>query len=630
MPVTKLYTKSWQDSEGTLRYYKDEDARNSIDAIEGKIPAGASSSNKLATASDLATKVDAVSGKGLSTEDYTTAEKTKLSGLENYDDTALAGRVTATENAITTLNGTGTGSVQKTVDDAIAEVIADAPESFDTLKEISDWIADHPEDTAQMNADIQDLKEAVGDSTSGLVKDVADLSGDVSALDSGKVDKNGTDRLMTAAEGTKLAGLVNYDDTALSGRVTNVEAVIPNDATSVNKLATAADVATKVDAVAGKQLSTEDYTSAEKTKLASLSNYDDTALAGRVSDIEDLVPTGASSSNQLATASDVAAKVDAVSGKGLSTEDYTTAEKTKLSGVETGAEVNIIEEVQVNGVALTPDSNKAVNVTIPSTFDASAITSGTFDIDRIPKGALERLIHVANQAARYALTTDDVQLGDTVQQDDTGVMYIVVNILALDSALGYQEYTAGTAASVPWSGVTNKPASYTPAAHTHTQADITGTIDADTVDGHTVGTNVPSDAVFTDTVYTPPTYTAKTLGLYKVATDSNGYVSNATAVAKSDITGLGIPGSVSSVINVTLSASGWTAQKTYTVSNASITATANGYIGLAPSATAAQREASRAAMINVTSQSAGSIVLTCDADEKPTVDLPIVITLLTE
>ena len=34
-------------------------------------------------------------------------------------------------------------------------------------------------------------------------------------------------------------------------------------------------------------------------------------------------------------------KVDKVSGKGLSTEDYTTAEKTKLSGIATGAEVNV-------------------------------------------------------------------------------------------------------------------------------------------------------------------------------------------------------------------------------------------------------------------------------------------------
>ena len=51
-----------------------------------------------------------------------------------------------------------------------------------------------------------------------------------------------------------------------------------------------------------------------------------------------------------------------VSGKGLSTEDYTSAEKTKLSGIEAGAQVNVIETVKVNGTALTPDANKAVNV----------------------------------------------------------------------------------------------------------------------------------------------------------------------------------------------------------------------------------------------------------------------------
>lgn len=42
--------------------------------------------------------VEKVSGKGLSTEDYTTAEKTKLAGLENYDDTALKARVKAIED----------------------------------------------------------------------------------------------------------------------------------------------------------------------------------------------------------------------------------------------------------------------------------------------------------------------------------------------------------------------------------------------------------------------------------------------------------------------------------------------------------------------------------------------------
>lgn len=58
-------------------------------------------------------------------------------------------------------------------------------------------------------------------------------------------------------------------------------------------------------------------------------------------------------------------KVDKVTGKGLSTNDYTTAEKTKLSGIEAGAKVNIIESVKVNGAALTI-TDKAVDITVPA------------------------------------------------------------------------------------------------------------------------------------------------------------------------------------------------------------------------------------------------------------------------
>lgn len=58
-------------------------------------------------------------------------------------------------------------------------------------------------------------------------------------------------------------------------------------------------------------------------------------------------------------------KVDAVAGKGLSSNDYTTDEKTKLEGIAAGAQVNVIETVKVNGVALTP-ADKAVDVTVPT------------------------------------------------------------------------------------------------------------------------------------------------------------------------------------------------------------------------------------------------------------------------
>lgn len=46
--------------------------------------------------------------------------------------------------------------------------------------------------------------------------------------------------------------------------------------------------------------------------------------------------------------------------------NYTTSEKTKLEGIATGAEVNVLESVKVNGTALTIDANKAVDITMPT------------------------------------------------------------------------------------------------------------------------------------------------------------------------------------------------------------------------------------------------------------------------
>lgn len=54
-------------------------------------------------------------------------------------------------------------------------------------------------------------------------------------------------------------------------------------------------------------------------------------------------------------------KVDKEAGKGLSENDYTTAEKTKLEGIATGAQVNVLEGVKVNGTALAV-TEKSVNI----------------------------------------------------------------------------------------------------------------------------------------------------------------------------------------------------------------------------------------------------------------------------
>lgn len=64
----------------------------------------------------------------------------------------------------------------------------------------------------------------------------------------------------------------------------------------------------------------------------------------------------------------IANKVDKVAGKELSSNDYTDAEKTKLSGIAANAQVNVIEAVKVNGTALTP-SSKAVNIDLSGKVD---------------------------------------------------------------------------------------------------------------------------------------------------------------------------------------------------------------------------------------------------------------------
>lgn len=86
-----------------------------------------------------------------------------------YDDTAIKALIKTNTDAIAILNGTGDGSVTKTVADSIALVVAGADESFDTLKEISDWIRTHSESASAMNSqilankqDIANLKALVG------------------------------------------------------------------------------------------------------------------------------------------------------------------------------------------------------------------------------------------------------------------------------------------------------------------------------------------------------------------------------------------------------------------------------------------------------------------------------------
>lgn len=131
-------------------------------------------------------------------------------------------RIEANETAISTLNGTGNGSVKKAVSDGIAKVVAGAPEDFDTLKEMSDWISTHETSASAMNSAIKDNKSAI------------------TALQIGKADKTEIPIVPTnVSEFTNDAGYLTEHQ----------------------------DISNLVIKEEGKGLSSNDYTSEEKTKL---------------------------------------------------------------------------------------------------------------------------------------------------------------------------------------------------------------------------------------------------------------------------------------------------------------------------------------------------------------------------
>ena len=279
------------------------------------------------------------------------------------------------------------------------------------------------------------------------------------------------------------------------------------DGTSATVLNAHQDISGKVDKVEGKGLSTNDYTTDEKTKLAGVaagaevnqnafsnvtigattiaasSKTDTVTLVGgtnitltpdaanktitiagpatidisgkadkdtdavtgnlaefdanhnpvdsgkKVSDFAAATHTHAISDvTGLQTALD--GKVDKVDGKQLSTEDYTTAEKTKLSGIATGAQANVIETVKVNGTALTPDANKAVDVSVPTLTDSTSTTSSTIAASA-----------TAVKAAKDAAATAD---GKAVTAQG-GVDAIETRATALLAAVGAANPTMTTA-----------------------------------------------------------------------------------------------------------------------------------------------------------------------------------------
>ena len=198
-----------------------------------------------------------------------------------------------------------------------------------------------------------------------------------------------------------MVGLGNADNTSDANKPVSSAAQAAFDL-KANTSDVNTALATKVDKVTGKELSTNDYTTAEKTKLAAITgtntgDQDLSALAtnsalalkANTTDVNTALNLKANSAdvtstlNLKANTTDVntalATKLDKVTGKELSTNDYTNAEKTKLAaitGTNTGDQdlsalaTNTALALKAN----TSDVNTALNLKLDVTGNASSAT----------------------------------------------------------------------------------------------------------------------------------------------------------------------------------------------------------------------------------------------------------------
>ena len=297
----------------------------------------------------------------------------KAKGDEAFGTTPVS-TITIPEKVYTLVTGTANGTVKFNGEDVAVKGLGSAAYTDSTAYDTK-GAAQTAEDNAKAYADGKDTVIAAAKKAGTDAQDAVNaLSGKVGTVPENKTVVEMISDAQTAA---------TYNDTEVkAGIKANADAITKLNGTSAvegsvdKKVADAInEFATKVsdDQTVNTFKELIDYAAdhkdeystlsgevqANKTAIATL-NGKDTAAGSVAKTVKDAVDAA-----QATLQGNIDKKVDKVEGKGLSTNDYTTEEKTKLEGITSGAQVNVIETVKVNGVALTP-VDKAVDVTVPT------------------------------------------------------------------------------------------------------------------------------------------------------------------------------------------------------------------------------------------------------------------------
>jgi hypothetical protein len=249
----------------------------------------------------------------------------------------------------------------------------------------------------------------------------------------------------------------------------------------------------------GKGLSSNDYTSAEKTKLSGIAEgankYVHPSYTAQKSGLYK-VTVDASGHVSATTA---VAKAD-ITGLGIPAQDTTyadattsthglmsAADKTKLDGVATGAQANKIESVKVNGTALTPDSSKAVNVDLSAYAKSADVTkeiaSAVSGVTQIDYSVVEALPSTGKKGVIYLVANSGS--GNNIYDE-----YIYIN--SKFEKLGSREMDLSSYAKK--TDIPTKVSSLTNDSGYQTAAQVTSTINAKLV----VMTDTELNAMWTE------------------------------------------------------------------------------------------------------------------------------------
>lgn len=129
----------------------------------------------------------------------------------------------------------------------------------------------------------------------------------------------------------------------------------------------------------------------------------------------------------------LAEKVTAEAGKVLSSNDYTTAEKTKLAGIEAGAEVNVIEKIVLNGVELVPANKEvAINVITRAVNNLTNyyLKSETYtktEVDDLLSAMASLTLEIVETLPTTSISTTTIYLVPVAGQTNVYMQYAYIN-----------------------------------------------------------------------------------------------------------------------------------------------------------------------------------------------------------